>query len=185
MKKIIITIAFVLFGSSFLFSQDTISGKKDMSKKFKLPEVNLKTLDGKTINTTKFTNNGKSIIICFWAMWCTNCLKELKAIQEVYSDWQDETGVKLIAISIDDAKSVDKVKPFVNGKSWDYDVFLDTNKDFYRALNINQVPHTFVVNGNGEIIWQHVTYTEGSEIELYNIVKKLIAGKNIIEPTSK
>ncbi|NTW33403.1 MAG: TlpA family protein disulfide reductase [Bacteroidetes bacterium] len=185
MKKIIFTLVFIISGASLLFSQDTISNKKSMIKKFKLPEVTLKTLDGKTVNSSQLTNNGKPIIISFWAMWCTNCLKELKAIQEVYTDWQDETGVKLIAISIDDAKSVDKVKPFVNGKNWDYDVFLDTNKDFYRALNVNQVPHTFVVNGNGEVVWQHVTYTEGSEIELYNVVKKIVAGENIGDPILK
>ncbi len=181
MKKIFffIVLIFVFAGTS-LFCQDT-SKIKPVTKIFQLPSVNVKTLDGATINISKLSNNGKPIIISFWAMWCTNCLKELKAIQEVYPDWQDETGVKLIAISIDDAKSVDKVKPFVNGKNWDYDVYLDTNKDLYRSLNINQIPHTFVVDGNGNIVWQHVTYTEGSEIDLYNIVKKVAAGQKIIE----
>jgi cytochrome c biogenesis protein CcmG, thiol:disulfide interchange protein DsbE len=175
MKKIILIIVFILLGNTVLFSQDTTQTDQ---KKFKLPAVNVKTLDGATFNTSQISNNGKPIIISFWAMWCTNCLKELKAIQELYAEWQEETGVILIAISIDDAKSVDKVKPFVNGKNWDFIVYLDTNKDLYRALNINQVPHTFVINGNGEVVWQHVTYTEGSEIDLYNIVKKVAAGQS-------
>lgn len=178
MKKIFLFFAIFFLGTSLLFSQDTA---KSATKTFKLPAVNIKTLDGKTFNTSQLSNNGKPIIISFWAMWCTNCLKELKAIQEVYSDWQKETGVKLIAVSIDDSKSVDKVKPFVNGKNWDFDVYLDQNKDLYRALNINQIPHTFIVDGNGNVVWQHVTYTEGSEIDLYNIVKKLSSGQKVSE----
>lgn len=178
MKRIIFSIAVVLLGLS-AFSQDTANTK--LTKKFKLPSVDIKTLDGSTINTSEFTNNGKPIIIAFWAMWCTNCMKELKAIKELYDDWQEETGVKLIAVSIDDAKSVAKVKPFVNGKNWDYDIYLDTNKDLYRGLNINQIPHTFVVNGTGEVVWQHITYTEGSETDLYNVVKKVAAGQDITE----
>ncbi len=178
MKRIILSIALVILGFA-VFSQDTTTTKA--TKKFKLPSVDVKTLDGTTINTSQFTNNGKPIIITFWAMWCTNCIKELKAIQDVYDDWQKETGVKVIAISIDDSKSVDKVKPFVNGKNWDYDFYLDSNKDLYRALNVNQIPHTFVINGSGEVVWQHVTYTEGSETDLYKIVKEVAAGQEIKE----
>lgn len=180
MKKIILSLALALIVTSAVFSQDS-STTKLITKKFKLPSVDVKTLDGATFNTSQISNNGKPVIISFWAMWCTNCLKELKAIQEVYDEWQEETGVKVIAVSIDDAKSVDKVKPFVNGKNWDYDVYLDANKNLYRALNINQIPHTFVINGNGEVVWQHVTYTEGSEIDLYNIVKKVASGQEIEE----
>jgi cytochrome c biogenesis protein CcmG, thiol:disulfide interchange protein DsbE len=178
-KTILIILAFCIYSIAGLAQDTTTTGTKQ--QKFKLPAVDIKTLDGATFNTSQLTNDGKPIIISFWAMWCTNCLKELKAIQEVYPDWQDSTGVKLIAISIDDAKSVDKVKPFVNGRNWDYDVYLDANKDLYRALNINQIPHTFVINGNGEVVWQHVTYTEGSETDLYEIVKKVAAGKEITE----
>ena len=178
MKKILLSFSIIVLSISLVYSQDTAK-TKTLTKKFKFPSVDVKTLDGKTFSTSQLSNNGKPIIVSFWAMWCTNCIKELKAIQDVYPDWQTETGVKLIAISIDDSKSVDKVKPFVNGKNWDYDVYLDQNKDLYRALNINQIPHTFVINGNGDVVWQHVTYTEGAETDLYNIVKKVAAGKDV------
>ena len=42
--------------------------------------------------------------------------KELNAISEVYDDWQEETGVKVIAVSIDDSRNAAKVGPFANGK---------------------------------------------------------------------
>ncbi|MBL4656950.1 MAG: TlpA family protein disulfide reductase [Flavobacteriales bacterium] len=145
----------------------------------KLPVVNVKTLSGKTVSTGKLSNDGKPIIISFWATWCKPCVRELNAIQEVYEDWTDETGVKLIAVSIDDSRNTAKVGPFVNGKGWDYEIVLDANRDFSRAMSVNTVPHTFLLNGKGEIVWQHTTYADGDEDELYELVQKVAAGKSI------
>lgn len=138
-----------------------------------LPEVVLKDMNGKTVNTAELTNNGRPIIISFWATWCKPCIRELKAIHELYDDWQDETGVRIIIVSIDQAQDAQKVKPLVDGFGWDYDVLLDPNGDFKRALNVQSVPHVFVLNGKGEIVHNHSGYTDGSETDLYDIIRKL------------
>jgi thiol-disulfide isomerase/thioredoxin len=145
----------------------------------KLPSVELKDLNGKVINTAELNNEGKPFIVSFWALWCKPCMRELSAIAEVYDDWQEETGVKLVAISIDDARSSSRVGPTVMGKGWDYEVLLDANGDFKRAMNVNMIPHTFLVNGQGEIVWQHTSFSEGSELELIELVKKVAAGEDI------
>ena len=139
-----------------------------------IPSIDIKTLEGKTINTASFDNNGDPIVISFWALWCKNCIKELEAIAEIYEDWQDETNAKLIAISIDDSRNTSKLKPFINSKGWEYEIYHDPNSDFKRALGINQIPHTFLLNGKNEIISEHVGYTDGQEEDLYDKIKKLI-----------
>jgi hypothetical protein len=63
--------------------------------------------------------------------------------------------------------------PLVDGKSWEFEVLLDPNSDFKRAMNVNMIPHTFLLDGNGNIVSQHTSYFEGSELELYKEVKKL------------
>ncbi|MCB0784245.1 MAG: TlpA family protein disulfide reductase, partial [Flavobacteriales bacterium] len=103
------------------------------------------------------------------------CKRELNTIAEVYDDWKDETGVKLIAISIDDARSMARVAPYVNGQDWDYEVYLDPNGDFKRAMNVNNVPHTFLVDGSGTIVWQHNNYSAGDEAELLEKVREVAA----------
>ena len=145
----------------------------------KLPSANVKNLKGEVINSSTFSNDGKPMIISFWATWCKPCIRELMTINDEYEDWQDETGVKLIAISIDDARTMNKVAPFVNGKAWEYEVYIDSNADFKRAMNVNNVPHTFLVDGKGEIVWQHNSYAPGDEEELYENVVKLSEGKSL------
>jgi cytochrome c biogenesis protein CcmG, thiol:disulfide interchange protein DsbE len=139
-----------------------------------VPAVDLKTLDGKTINSATFNNGGKPMVINFWATWCKPCVRELTNIAEVYDDWVKETGVKVIAISIDDSRSMARVAPFVNGKDWSYEVYCDPNGDFQRAMNVINPPYTFLVDGNGKIVWQHTSYADGDENELYEQIKKLV-----------
>ena len=109
-----------------------------------LPTVDVKTIDGKTFSTADIENDGNPIIISFWALWCKPCIRELTAIADVYEEWVEDTGVKLYAVSIDDARSTAKVLPTVNGKGWEYEVLLDPNGDFKRAMNVNMIPHTFI-----------------------------------------
>ncbi len=139
-----------------------------------LPAVTLKDINGKTVQTDKLSNDGKPFIISFFATWCKPCNRELSAISEVYADWQDETGVKLIAVSIDQAQNINKVKPLVDSNGWEYDVLLDPNSDFKRALGIQMIPYVIIVDGMGNIVYKHNGYTDGAEKELIEKVRELI-----------
>lgn len=139
-----------------------------------LPSVTLKDINGKTVDTATLSNDGKPFIIDFFATWCKPCNRELKAIHEVYPDWQEETGVKLIAVSIDQAQNINKVKPLVDANGWEYDVLLDPNGDFKRALGIQMIPYVLIVDGKGNIVYKHNGYTDGAEEELIEKVRELV-----------
>jgi thiol-disulfide isomerase/thioredoxin len=145
----------------------------------RIPAVNIKDMQERPFNTSDIDNDGKPIIINFWATWCSPCKRELNNIAELYDDWREETGVKLIAITIDDARNVSKVAPYVNGKSWEFEILLDMNQDLKRAMGVNNIPHTFLIDGKGNIVWQHNSYSEGDEYRLYELVKKLAMGESI------
>ena len=136
-----------------------------------LPSVILKDMNGNTVNTAEISNDGKPIIIDFWATWCKPCVRELNAIAEVYDEWVDETGVKIYAVSLDEGQDQERVKPFVSSKGWEYEILLDPNGDFKRQLGVSNPPHVFVVNGEGNIVWNHQGYVDGSEEEIIEAVK--------------
>lgn len=166
---------YLLVALTFFFTFSSIA----QTNNSKIPAVEVKNLDGTVFNTSNIKNDGKPVIINFWATWCSPCKRELNNIAEMYEDWVDETGVKLVAISIDDTRNMAKVAPYVNGKGWEYDIYLDPNGDFKRALGVNNVPHTFLVDGSGKVVWQHNSYSEGDEYTLLELVKKLNAGEKI------
>ncbi len=166
MKKIIVALA-LLTSSLYICSGQGLNNTK-------IPSVDVRTLNGANFNTSKLSNGGKPMIVDFWATWCKPCIAELDAIAENYPDWKKETGVKVIAISVDDQRTSSKVPSFVRQKGWTYDVYLDPNQDFQRAMQVINCPCTFIVDGTGKIVWVHNSYIEGDEDNLYSALKKVV-----------
>lgn len=137
-----------------------------------IPSVVLKDVNGNTVDTGKLSNDGNPILICFWATWCGPCKKELNTYADLYEDWKKETGVKIYAVSIDDQRTTNSVKPYVNSVSWDYEVLMDVNKTFSQAMGVSNPPHTFLIDGTGQIVWQHNGYAAGDEEEVYEELLK-------------
>ena len=162
MKKILLIILLI---PAFVFAQQS------------LPSVEIKSLDNSNFNTSQFENNGNPIVISFWATWCKPCILELETINEVYEDWQDETGVKLIAISTDNIQKINDVKVKKDADGWEYEVYIDSNREFARAMNVRPIPHTFLLDGNKNIVWQHTGYSPGDEEDLFDQIKKITNNK--------
>ena len=150
-----------------------------------LPKITLKDINGKSVQTDTLSNGGKPFIIDFFATWCKPCNRELDAIHEVYADWQEETGVKIYAVSKDQAQNINKVKPLVDNHGWEYEVLLDPNSDLKRALGIQMIPYVLIVDGKGNIVYKHNGYTDGAEDELIEKVRELAPSSPPKEESNK
>ena len=136
-----------------------------------LPDVTLKDVNGKNVSVRQLGKSGKPVIISFFATWCKPCIRELKAIDELYADWQEETGVEMYIVSVDQGQDSKKVKPFVDGYGWEYHVLLDPNETLKRAMNVQNIPHLFIIDSKGQTVYNHVGYTDGSEKEIRKFLK--------------
>ncbi|MDX1762624.1 MAG: TlpA disulfide reductase family protein [Christiangramia sp.] len=136
-----------------------------------LPPATLKDLDGNEVSFTQIPT-GEPVILALWATWCVPCINELEAIAPLYSEWQELYNVKIYAISIDDARTVNRVRPMVMGKGWEYEILFDTNNDLRRALGAATVPLTLIVKNN-EILYRRLGYSPGAEDVLESKLKSL------------
>ena len=157
MKINIITLFIILCG--FTYGQEM------------LPDIELKTLSNSTISTQKIASENELIIISLWATWCVPCKNELDAVSDLYQDWIDETNVIYYAVSIDDSRTSNRIKPMINGKDWDFEILLDQNSDLKRAFGISTVPYTVIVKDQ-KVVYKHTGYTPGYEEELYSELLK-------------
>ncbi len=137
-----------------------------------LPSVKIRTITGKEVNFNEISKSDTAVIVSLWATWCVPCINELETIHDQYEERQKETPFKMIAISIDDNRTSNRVRSFVKGKGWDFEIYLDVNNDLKRALNINDVPHVLLIK-NGKIVYQHNGYVPGNEEELFDKLKSL------------
>ncbi len=137
-----------------------------------VPAIDVKTLSGKSVNIQDYTNDGKLTILSFWATWCSPCKKELNTIADYYEEWQDEYDVQLVAVTIDNARALRKVKPMVDNFGWDYIILSDQNEDLKKAMNFQTVPQTFVIDQDGKIVYTHSGYKPGDEAELEEVLKE-------------
>ena len=138
-----------------------------------LPNISLNNLEGKTVSLkNNFVEKDKLYIFSFWATWCTPCIAELEEMNNLQDDWKKTLNLEIIAVATDDTRTQKRVKPLVNGKGWTYNVLVDSNQDFKRALSIVNIPYTIVVK-NGQIVHIQNGYVPGSENELLSKLKTL------------
>jgi cytochrome c biogenesis protein CcmG/thiol:disulfide interchange protein DsbE len=161
--KYVLTFAFVCI-TLFSFGQKEV------------PDVTLRTLDGKKVQLKEYAENGKITVISFWATWCGPCRKELDAIADIYPDWQADYDMELVAITLDTRRQMSKVPGVVETHGWEYDILSGDLNMMQNTFNFQAPPYTLVLDKNGKIAYTHNGYNPGDEYELEEKLKK-IAGK--------
>ena len=144
-----------------------------------VPSVTVEDVKGEAFNTKTLLKEGKPMIISFWSTSCKPCIRELDAIYDALPDWLEEADFRVVAVSTDDSRLLAKAKSFAEGRGWgeEYTLLFDKNQDFMRAMNVSVVPHVFVVDAKGQVIYSHTSYVPGNELELFEAIKKSLGKK--------
>ena len=118
---------------------------------------------------------GKRVyVVEFWATWCPPCRASIPHLTDLQKKFKDKD---VTVVGITDEKSP-VVKKFLTamGDKMDYTVALDsenkTAEGYMGAFGINGIPHAFVVDREGRLVW-HGHPMSG----LDKVVEQVAAGK--------
>lgn len=157
MKKVIIALIFLVTG---IHSAQTF------------PEFTGKSLNGEEIRFSETYKKGLTLLN-FWALWCEPCRVEIKVLNKLYQKYRPK-GLNVISINQDTPRSVSKVRAYSVSHNLEFPVIPDLNKEIFQQFNGQLIPLTFLIDKNGEVLYKHVGYLPGDEIELEAEIAKYL-----------
>lgn len=158
LKSTILTIMFSAFGLFFKT----------------LPAVTVSTFEGKEVNIKDYTSNGKIQLVSLWATWCGPCKRELNALESVYPKWKEQYGVEIVAITLDNARSVKRAHTMALKEEWPYTFFSDPDGELAGGLGVRGIPYSMLIDQSGNIVSTSEGYYEGYEEEMEKKIKSLV-----------
>ena len=138
--------------------------------------VMLKTLHGTTVSFSALTQKDSLILVCFFACTSDISINELNAINSNYEKWKSEIHFKMLAVSVDQGKNANRVRPTVNMNGWTFDVYTDINGDLQKTLNSNNLPQSMILK-KGVVLYQQSGYQPGTENYLFERIKAISEGR--------
>ena len=140
----------------FLSFSVTLSFSQNIDK-----NIILNPLMGKKIKLENYLSNGP-VLINFWATWCAPCIKEMPYLDQFEKKYKDK-GFSVLAVSVDNQKSLSQVRSFIKTKKFSFDIFLDPNMQIFKKLNGNLMPTNVLIDESGKVVWRHYGYLPGDE----------------------
>jgi thiol-disulfide isomerase/thioredoxin len=137
------------------------------------PDWTLPTPDGEEVSLHDALERGP-VVVAFWATWCIPCLKELPHLNDLAAEYADEATV--LAVSVDNSKSMAKVGPLVRSRGWDdLVVALDAAGEVQQTLQVLAPPFTVVYDAAGREVYRHEGYRPGDEEKLRAALEATLA----------
>jgi hypothetical protein len=139
-----------------------------------LQQARLKSLQGKIAPFSAFAKKDSLFLICFWSATSDESITELNSINGNLEQWQKMKSFRFMAISVDEGKTANRMRPTYNMNGWTFEVYADIYGDLRRALHSDNFPQSMIVYKN-DIIYEQSGWTAGTENYL---IQRLLSMKN-------
>ena len=139
------------------------------------PAFTLQDLAGKERVLSQW--RGKLIMLNFWATWCGPCRTEMPGMERLWQRYRDK-GLVVIAVSVDEEMER-RVAKFVEILKLSYPIVLDAEGVVSDRYQVSALPHSFLINGDGQLIAKVVGEREWDSPEAYALVESLLAANSV------
>lgn len=133
------------------------------------PDFTVTMLDGRVIKLSEL--RGNVVMVCFWATWCPPCRQELSHLK---ADVLDVFGDKITVLPISRGENITTVETFMKKMKYTFPVGLDIDQSIYKKYASNYIPRSFVIDGEGKVVYVGVGYDEAIAKEIDAALKAAI-----------
>ena len=116
---------------------------QEMSAGSEAPDFSAKLNNGETFSLSDA--KGQVILLNFWATWCSNCVKEMPAIEKLYEEYSDQ--ITIIGVNVGEDK--DTVDTFVEAKNYPFPIAYDTDSEISNLYPSAGIPYTVIIGKDG------------------------------------
>jgi len=126
------------------------------------PDFTLVDRQGQSHALSQYRGN-HAVLLEYWATWCAPCrlsLQRTKTYHERYGD----SGLKILAVSVDGESSADRIDPFVESQGLPFTVLHDADGSVRSAWKVTAIPRIFLIDPQGLIRGSWTGYRPGDDI---------------------
>jgi cytochrome c biogenesis protein CcmG, thiol:disulfide interchange protein DsbE len=143
-------IVLVLGGALFAASRLLGDQLYPVSVGTKAPAFRAVTVDSVPRAHTLADYKGQVVLLNIWGTFCIPCRDEMPAIEKLHQALAPQ-GLKVVAVSMDDPRSEDKIRAFVQEFGLTFQILYDPTGKITNDYQTTGVPETFVIARDGVI----------------------------------
>jgi peroxiredoxin len=133
------------------------------------PDFTLEDMQGVTHSLADY--QGKVMIVNFWATWCPPCVKEMPSLQRAWEQLRGE-DIGVLAINMGEQKQA--IEGFIQKHPVELPILLDKDFDMADAWAVSGLPTTYVVDPEGQIVFQVIGEREWDDPDLLEEIRGLL-----------
>ena len=127
------------------------------------PAFSLPALDGHTVSLADY--HGKTLVIAWWASWCTPCRGEIPVLNRLYNRGSNPGHeFEVVAVSVDEDRAA--AEAFARETAMTFPVLLDPHQRTIDAYHVESIPSLVVVDPNGSITFGRAGFDPRMQMEL-------------------
>jgi cytochrome c-type biogenesis protein len=115
-----------------------------------MPNFKAKVLGENRFKSFDADYKGQVVLLNVWGTYCPPCIKEMPSLEQLHRAYKD-SGLKIVAVSIDDVVNEDSVAAFARNLGVTFEILADPTHEIDKLLQITGYPETFVVGKEGTI----------------------------------
>jgi thiol-disulfide isomerase/thioredoxin len=119
---------------------------------------------------------GRVIVVHFWATWCAPCLEELPALEQFWRRFEGRSDIALFAVATD-KEGWEKIGPWVAERKVGLPVFVDPGGKVAERFGTTMFPETYVVDREGKVVQRIENAVDWTKPEVAAFFDNLLAAK--------